>query len=176
MNKKIIDLDEINVADGTDYLVIYNRNAVSLEKTKKIELYHAIGYEEGIWYPVFADAEVGGNTGTMTVEEAHYIKMGKKVTVQAKLLELNNTGMTGANNLYIRGLPYTNSYAAHGSVMLYNFTFTGIPIVYASGGGNYVRILKSQSGGAWTFQLVNGLTSGSAYMYFTLTYFTGIVG
>jgi hypothetical protein len=64
-------------------------------------------YEEGTWTPEVADAGTGGNTGTYTSGYSHrYIKIGRLVMVTFSLFNINTSGMTGANTLYIRGLPF----------------------------------------------------------------------
>ena len=61
-------------------------------------------YEEGTWTPEIADASTGGNTGTATTCQRSYTKVGRQVTVNVRIDDLDTTGMTGANNLFIRGL------------------------------------------------------------------------
>jgi len=64
-------------------------------------------YEEGTWNPEVADAESGGNTGTFTSGYNHrYIKIGRLVMVTFSLFNINTSGMTGSNALYVRGLPF----------------------------------------------------------------------
>ena len=64
-------------------------------------------YEEGTWTPEVADAESGGNTGTFTSGYNHrYIKIGRLVMVTFSLFNINTSGMTGSNALYVRGLPF----------------------------------------------------------------------
>ena len=42
-NKQINELTELTTASGTDYLLVYDNDEAGLEKSKKIELYNAIG-------------------------------------------------------------------------------------------------------------------------------------
>ena len=67
-------------------------------------------YEEGTWTPEVADAATGGNTGTFASGYSHkYIKIGHLVMVTFSLFNINTSGMTGANTLFIRGLPFNGS-------------------------------------------------------------------
>jgi hypothetical protein len=82
-------------------------------------------YEEGTWTPVIADATSGGNTGSASISNATYVKIGKLVTIQATLTNIVTIGMTAANPLYVRGMPFTsasNNFTT-GSVLADNITF-----------------------------------------------------
>jgi hypothetical protein len=65
-------------------------------------------YEEGTWTPVVADAVSGGNVATTSSKAAQYTKIGNLVFVDVQILDINTTGMTAGNTLYIRGLPFTS--------------------------------------------------------------------
>ena len=65
-------------------------------------------YEEGTWTPVLSDATSGGNTATLGSSTAHYVKVGSVVHLFLQVINVNNSGMTGGNTLYIQGLPYTS--------------------------------------------------------------------
>ena len=76
-------------------------------------------YEEGTWTPVVADASTGGNVGTATINSATYTKIGRQVSIQCDLRSITTTGMTGANNLFIRGLPFASVKGGNGSFYTY---------------------------------------------------------
>ena len=63
-------------------------------------------YEEGTWTPVFADAASGGNTSA-SVFSGDYTKVGNLVFVNCSLVDIDTTGLTAGNDLYIQGLPFT---------------------------------------------------------------------
>jgi len=63
-------------------------------------------YEEGTWTPVFADAASGGNTSA-SVFSGDYTKVGNLVFVNCSLVDIDTTGLTSGNDLYIQGLPFT---------------------------------------------------------------------
>lgn len=66
-------------------------------------------YEEGTWTPVLSDASSGGNTATIATSLARYTKIGNIVTVTARIQDINTSGMTSSNALYIQGLPFTSN-------------------------------------------------------------------
>jgi hypothetical protein len=76
-----------------------------------------------------ADASTGGNTATVGTANGWYTKVGRKVTVYLALIDINTTGMTSGNFLYIRSLPFTSlnttSGNSIGSVEVDNIDFTG---------------------------------------------------
>jgi hypothetical protein len=76
-------------------------------------------YEEGTWTPVVADATTGGNVGTATINSATYTKIGRQVSIQCDLRSITTTGMTGGNNLFIRGLPFASVKGGNGSFYTY---------------------------------------------------------
>jgi hypothetical protein len=63
-------------------------------------------YEEGTWTPVVADASSGGNTSA-SVFTGDYTKVGNLVFVNCSLVDIDTTGLTAGNDLYIQGLPFT---------------------------------------------------------------------
>ena len=74
-------------------------------------------YEEGTWTPVYTGATSAG-TYTYTTQTGVYTKIGNRVTVDFKLLNIT-TGSVGSGNVRITGLPYlvgTTDVNAQGSV------------------------------------------------------------
>jgi hypothetical protein len=63
-------------------------------------------YEEGTWTPVVADASSGGNTSA-SVFSGDYTKVGNLVFVNCSLANIDTTGLTAGNDLYIQGLPFS---------------------------------------------------------------------
>jgi hypothetical protein len=84
-------------------------------------------YEEGTWTPVLSDATSGGNTATLGSSTAHYVKVGSVVHLFLQVININNSGMTGGNTLYIQGLPYTSvsSNNSAGSVVFDRVSVSG---------------------------------------------------
>ena len=104
-------------------------------------------YEEGTFTPVVADDSAGGNTASVSTINGWYTKVGRQVTVYVALLNINTTGMTAGNFLYIRNLPFaalnTTSGNSMGSVEVDNIDFTGY--VTASIGLNQSYLLLKDS-------------------------------
>ena len=84
-------------------------------------------YEQGTWTPVLSDATSGGNTATLGSSTAHYVKVGSVVHLFLQVININNSGMTGGNTLYIQGLPYTSvsSNNSAGSVVFDRVSVSG---------------------------------------------------
>ncbi len=64
-------------------------------------------YEEGTWTATIADAPTGGNT--TSTYTGRYRKIGTLVTVFCSLTNIDTTGLTAANVLYVQGLPFTSN-------------------------------------------------------------------
>jgi len=90
-------------------LAVANGNGIDFSATSGTgtsELFD--DYEEGTWTPVVSDASSGGNTASITVVGAKYIKIGKIVHLYARITNINTSGMTAGNILSIQGLPFTS--------------------------------------------------------------------
>ena len=133
-------------------------------------------YEEGTWTPVIADATSGGNTGTATISYATYTKIGNQVTVTATLNNINTTGLTSANAFYVRALPFTSgTQQCVGAIRTDLITFQGGRTMVTPNVGpadSWISFLFSGSGVVDTPMDCGDLTSGTADMAFTITYFT----
>jgi hypothetical protein len=128
-------------------------------------------YEEGTFEPVIADAQTGGNTSTNATDIGNYTKVGNLVTISVIFGNIDTTGMTGANVMYIRNLPYTPSETSHGSILTDQITFSGNYIVpQVVQGSSFIRLKNMTSGATDSSLTVNSIASGSADMFFTVTY------
>ena len=138
-------------------------------------------YEEGTWSPVFSDATSGGNTATANGgKRGLYTKIGNQVTVSCHATNLDRTGMTGANDLRIQGLPFTptsysspNHYWTGGTRLgAVSFNTNGFVTAYVSDAVTYVRLGETISGSSIDGIICSQLTSGAADVSFTMTYET----
>jgi hypothetical protein len=132
-------------------------------------------YEEGTWTPVIADATTGGNTGSASISNATYVKIGKLVTIQAFLSNIVNTGMTAANVLYVRGMPFTSSSDNNsvGSLFTDTVTFQGSrtsAIANVGASDSWVSFVAMDSASSDTAIDVGDIFSGSSDILFTITY------
>ena len=73
-------------------------------------------YEEGSWTPVVADADSGGNTGSALTSQGYYTKVGSLVTANFHISNINTSGMTTANSIFIRGFPFPNENITNNTV------------------------------------------------------------
>ena len=136
-------------------------------------------YEEGTWTPVFSDASSGGNTATANSgKRGLYTKIGNTVHVYVQSGNLVTTGMTGANDLYIQGLPFTpTSYSSpnqssQGPTRLGDITFSGYVVAGLTDNQTYVRLQEIASGQAIDSIIVSQLESAAADVTFSITYTT----
>lgn len=134
-------------------------------------------YEEGTWTPVAADASSGGNVAAGGTFTGHYVKIGNSVTAVASLFNVNTTGMTAGNDLYITGLPFTSktstgSVIYTGSVIMASTTTSGNNVASINAGDAVARIAENVSGGNADYITVGELSSGAADVRITITYLT----
>ena len=127
-------------------------------------------YEEGTWTPTAVGATTAGTT-TYTTQTGVYTKIGRQVTVTARL---SYSAMTGTGVLNLGGLPFTvaNLGLSHiGSVATNNLNWVGGTsiAVFAVANQTYCEFFGSADDVAWNQQTcVNEL----ADINYTVTYFT----
>ena len=125
-------------------------------------------YEEGSFTVVFADDPVGGNS--VNGGYGQYTKVGNLVTISFAIVNMNTSGLTGGNNLYFRGLPYTAANVSGpgmfvGATNVSNVTSTGQPTACLVEGGTW-GYFRDTAGNI----LVSDVSSGTGDLYVTLTY------
>jgi hypothetical protein len=133
-------------------------------------------YEEGTWTGAVADAASGGNESSTGVNGT-YVKIGKIVYVQFNASNIDTTGMTAGNDVYITGLPFTSASVtgtakytgtAHMSVV----TFAETPLLDLEEASTVLRIAEVRSGAGIDFVVVTQLNSGSSDIHGNLVYQT----
>ena len=129
-------------------------------------------YEEGSFTPVIADVSSGGNTGTATTVTGRYTKVGNLVTVQVILINVDTTGMTSGNNFIIRNMPFASAVGnnAVGATQLGNITFDNCVNAFFGANRSYAYFRNNLTNSAGSNITVSDLTSGSADLYFTISY------
>ena len=146
---------------------------------------HALDdYEEGTWTPHFADAQTGGNYVTAsTAGTGSYTKIGDVVHVSCPAQNINPSGLTSGNILYIRNFPFTIA-STYLQVPATSVNFTSRAANSMSGayfqaypGGTYGFIVKPDSSNATESQQTVGdvlrtTTLGGQYtgIRFSFTY------
>ena len=129
-------------------------------------------YEEGTWTPVVADAATGGNASATTCYGT-YTKIGRIVTITCVAPNINTTGLTAGNLVFIRGLPFSSGDISGatayyvGQTLTSSITVDENPLVYLED-STKTSVNFADSGNI----LVSDLSSGTADIYFTLTYQT----
>ena len=63
-------------------------------------------YERGSFVPIVRDDATAGTAATTLRSYGYYIRVGDWVNLTIELTNINTTGMTGANDMRITGLPY----------------------------------------------------------------------
>jgi hypothetical protein len=129
-------------------------------------------FRSGTYDVKFYDAGTAGNESPTTVS-GFWTRSGSMVTVTFSASNIDTTGMTGGNNLYI-SLPLAPEYRATGSIVLENFTFPAGKTQANSFVGSAetrAQIYGSGTGAAANFFTVASISSGvSDIVQFSLTY------
>lgn len=124
--------------------------------------------ERGTFTPVVADASSGGNTASNTTEIGRYLIINDVLFYTINLTGIDTTGMTGANQVFIRSLPYASASvsvnAFPGNVSTSNITVSTAVSMTAIqvGATSYTQIRKVLNGANPVTTIVSDLTSGSA--------------
>lgn len=132
-------------------------------------------YVEGTFTPEVADAASAGNTATGTFY-GHYQRVGNRVTLDISLTNIDTTGMTAGNTLFIRNLPYsaanlTGAVYFTGSVLAASVNTASKTLVAGMiDNSDYIRIFDIGTGAMTGLVIVSDLTSGTSDIYFTINY------
>jgi hypothetical protein len=133
-------------------------------------------YETGTWTPVIADAATGGNVGSATATEGFYTKVGQVVNVYMFASNIVTTGMTAANLIYFRGLPFatasTNAGRSQGNVRADQVTFTGYLTAQTGTNDSHMNLSNIVSGNIDIDTKVQDFISSGSDVFISLTYMT----
>jgi hypothetical protein len=136
------------------------------------ELFDA--YEEGTFTATPADASNGGNASSTTYT-GYYTKIGRQVTLLVKMLNVDSTGLTGTNDLFIQGIPYTSSgiEAVGASVVHANWS-TNTTWINSSILENdaFVRFHESADNTSRDYVRCTEINDATTDIIWSLTYFT----
>ena len=112
---------------ATDHMMIHSGGVVSFNSG--IELGSGLDataantlddYEEGTWSPILADNS--GNTSTFGgVTSATYTKIGNSVRLSLRAVNMQTTGLTSSDPLYVKGLPFDTVGYSYGACWLRTF-------------------------------------------------------
>lgn len=173
-----VDADELGLVDSAASNVLKKLTWANLKATLKT--YFDTLYptrSESTWTPEVWDAASAGNQGSATAATGFYIKHGKVVTISCLITDIDTTGLTAGNTLFIRGLPFsgksTANYRATAAIQMSNVTFSGYAqavLVHTTPAA--IRVTQATSGGAAASLNVSAFTSGTADVVFSMTYWT----
>jgi hypothetical protein len=131
-------------------------------------------YETGTFTPVLADAITGGNTATGSTVEGHYTKVGRLVTLNMSLININTTGMTGGLDLFIRALPFTSAGGqtgrGEGSVRADKLTYSGYVTPAIEIADAYLRLADNVSATSDAWLDVSAINSGNTDLFISISY------
>jgi hypothetical protein len=134
-------------------------------------------YEDGEFSPVISDAATGGNLGAPSQTYGFYTKIGRQTTVVIQMTNINTSGMTGTNDVFIQNLPFTAENLAgtqnyNGSVRLNVVNYNGQVLPEVSDSNTYLKLIDIVSGGVGDYISVQDLVTNQADIYLALTYFS----
>ena len=123
-------------------------------------------YEEGSFTGTFRDATSGGNASSTTFPGV-YTRIGDVVYFRVGCGNINTSGMTAGNVIYLHGLPFQASGSKSGpvnAVQVDTVTTGDYLTVAANAGTSYCDFRKNTSGAGDAQLLVSDLTSGTSDM------------
>lgn len=128
-------------------------------------------YEEGTFTPYIYDAFTGGNQGG--VGSGFYTKIGNLVNVYISFLNVSTAGMTGANQLYIRELPFTvkSGTSPVGAIRSTRIVINNKNLIIVAESNSKrcaIHDIESNADGAWL--IVSALQSGAADFQISMNY------
>lgn len=127
-----------------------------------------------VFTPVLADATTGGNTAAVTTTTGLYSCCGPIVMCEMKFAGIDTTGMTGANDLVVRGLPLpiATSSLGVGNVLLSNATLSTGTHFLMQENSTYGKIAQSNGSGDLDYLTVSELVSTTATVLVSVIYQT----
>lgn len=131
-------------------------------------------YEEGTWTPVVADAASGGNEASYASNTGFYTKIGRQVFLTIRFVNINTSGMTAGNQIFITGLPFSSANDTRATVAA-----AVLPVLVSSTAGNLVAAmgpnttalsLSNVTTSGSSNALVSQITSGSGDLFINVQY------
>jgi hypothetical protein len=127
-------------------------------------------YEEGTFTATLKGSTTDPTTPVTTT--GTYTKIGRQVQVNVFFDNVNTTGAAG--DVIVAGLPFTSSATTMrftGSVLSFNFTFTGTSnAAFMGNSSTQFEILSSTTNAAWS-NMSHLTTGGARFLVVSLTYF-----
>jgi len=136
-------------------------------------------YEEGTWTVGLSDS--AGNTEAQTSESGFYRKIGSVCTVYAQIINMDITGLTSSEDLYVTGLPFEALGTPRGASPVQFNQATNASKMYAqlnasvpgiSGSAVLFKINSDSNASSATVVNVSEFVDGASDMFFCITYIT----
>lgn len=132
-------------------------------------------YEEGNWSPIPADAASGGNIGSHSgaANFQTFQRRGNRIAVQGNLSNVDTTGLTAGNQIFVQGLPYISSgnTLTFGTFEPRSITLSGHQSeAFIGSNVTAVQFRNTVSAANQTNIIVSDLISGSADLQFEIEY------
>lgn len=118
---------------------------------------------------VASDASSGGNNSATAPTTATYTVIGNQCIVAFSFATaIDITGMAGANDFYLTGLPFASATKASthlysGTVITNGVTFGSDPKIVVLDGTSYARLSENVSAGGTDYLTVTQLSGGRIY-------------
>jgi hypothetical protein len=132
-------------------------------------------YEEGTFTPVVRDG-VSGNAATQVTLAARYTKVGRIVYFKMSFLNINTTGLTAGNRIFVTGMPFTQATSTNGGAVFLvgksQITSTaGVISAFFSNNTTYMGLSNEiTTAAAVSEALVSQMTSTNADLYISGVY------
>jgi hypothetical protein len=129
-------------------------------------------YEEGTFTPEIADASSGGNVAAIGTAEGYYTKIGRLVNVSLRMNNINTSGMTSGNDIFFRGLPFTQASDSNyvGTVLADRLNFTNYTVAVGYPGESYIKVHDIVDSAADAVLTVAAITSTTSDIFITFSY------
>ena len=144
-----------------------------------VDVENLTNYTESTFTPKLADAVSGGNESSTDAEEAVYTKIGRVVFFMVRFSNINTSGMTAANPLYMTGLPFVNAMSNAFPCSIWAQSVTGLETDIlqlsarvAAGSNSAVRFEEMTKSGTDSNFNINDISSGTTDIEIAGFYFT----
>ena len=132
-----------------------------------IDVEDLANYTEGTFDPKLADATSGGNESSTDAATAVYTKIGRVCYFHVRFSNINTSGMTSANALYMTGLPFTNGISDSVPLSIWAQSVTGLETdilqlaARVASLSSWVRFEEMTKSGTDSNFNINDISSGS---------------
>ena len=133
-------------------------------------------FKTGTFSVVFRDSAASSGNDSQTFANQTYTKIGNIVHINVFCENINRTGMTASNDLYMHGLPFNPSKTAYGAVWHQDINISGSAhysvFFVATAGGNHGYFSSMRDNDAADTMDVDQFEDDQADIAFQMSYFT----